>query len=109
MLIAAGGTNLQLPSWTEFKEALRVANWTQLTQLGLPRMGLTGPIGPLTHYLPQLTMLDLSSNQLTGVIPPDLSSYSGLRYLNLANNTLYGGLTAWQRGLVRVLHSVVML
>jgi hypothetical protein len=64
----------------------------QLTMLGLPRMGLSGPIGPLTYYMPQLTMLDLSSNQLTGIIPPDLSSYSGLRQLNLANNTLYGGL-----------------
>lgn len=88
----AGGTNLQLPSWTAFKEVIRSNNWAQLTMLGLPRMGLYGPIGPLTYYMPQLTMLDLSSNQLTGIIPADMSSYSGFRQLNLANNTLYGGL-----------------
>jgi Leucine-rich repeat (LRR) protein len=86
----AGGTNLQLPSWTVLKETLRSYNWPQFTQLGLPRMGLTGPVGSLSFYLPQLTMLDLSHNQLTGVVPPDLSTYSGLRYVNLANNTLYG-------------------
>lgn len=87
---STGGTNLQLPSWTALKETLRSYNWTQFTQLGLPRMGFMGPVGPLTYYFPQLTMLDLSTNQLTGVIPPDLSTYSGLRYINLANNTLYG-------------------
>lgn len=88
--ICAGGTNLQLPGWTAFKETLRTYNWTQLRQIGLPRRKLTGPIGPLKYYFPQLTMLDLSSNQLTGSIPPDLSSYAGFRYLNLADNTLYG-------------------
>lgn len=86
----AGGTNLQLPGWTAFKQTLRTYNWTQLTQIGLPRSRLTGPIGPLKYYLPQLTMLDLSGNQLTGSIPPDLSSYAGFRYLNLADNMLYG-------------------
>ncbi len=55
-------------------------------------MGLNGPIGPLSYYLPQLTMLDLSSNQMTGVLAPDLSTYTGFRYLNLANNSLYGEL-----------------
>jgi hypothetical protein len=88
--VAAGGTRLPIPSWAEFKEALRIANWKQLKALGLPNMGLSGPIGPLSYYLPQLTMLDLSGNQLTGVIPPDLSSFKGLMYLNLANNTVYG-------------------
>lgn len=86
----AGGTGLQLPTWTVFKETLRSHNWTQFTQLGLPNMALSGPIGPLTYYFPQLTMLDVSDNQLTGIIPPDLSTLTGLRYINLANNTLYG-------------------
>jgi hypothetical protein len=72
------------------KETLRSYNWPQFTQLGLPRMGLTGPVGPLSFYLPHLTMLDLSHNLLTGVVPPDLSTYSELRYVNLANNSLYG-------------------
>jgi hypothetical protein len=72
------------------KETLRSYNWPEFTQLGLPRMGLTGPVGPLSFYLPHLTMLDLSHNLLTGVVPPDLSTYSGLRYVNLANNSLYG-------------------
>jgi hypothetical protein len=85
----AGGTNLQLPPWAVLKETLASYNWTQFTQLGLPRMGLMGPVGPLQSF-PQLTMLDLSHNQLTGAVPADLQAFTGLRYLNLANNSLYG-------------------
>lgn len=88
--LETGGTSLQLPPWTAFKELLRGHNFTQLRQLGLPRASLSGPIGALSYFLPQLTMLDLSGNQLTGIIPPDLSGYAGLRHLNLADNMLYG-------------------
>jgi hypothetical protein len=88
--VLAGGTGLQLPTWTVLKETIRSHNWTQFTQLGLPNMALSGPIGPLAYYFPRLTMLDLSYNQLTGVIPPDLSTLTGLLYINLANNNLYG-------------------
>lgn len=81
---------LLLPPWAVLKETLASYNWPQFTQLGLPRMGLMGPIGPLQYFFPQLTMLDLSYNQLTGAIPADLQAFSGLRYLNLANNSLFG-------------------
>ncbi|WIA22988.1 hypothetical protein OEZ86_009906 [Tetradesmus obliquus] len=88
--LGLGGTQLQLPSWTNVKEALRRHNWTSVQRLSLPSMNLTGPIGPLVYYLPQLAMLDLSSNQLSGVLPPDLSAaYSSLLHVNLSSNALY--------------------
>jgi hypothetical protein len=91
----AGGTQLQLPSWTTFKETLRRNNWSSLTRLSLPAMNLTGPMGALAYYLPHLTMLDLSNNLLSGVLAPDLSAaYSGLLHLNLSGNALYGELLA---------------
>jgi Leucine-rich repeat (LRR) protein len=88
----AGGTQLQLPPWTAFKDSLRRLNWASLQRLSLPSMNLSGPIGPLAYYLPQLTMLDLSNNQLSGVVPPDMAgAYSSLLHVNFSSNALYGG------------------
>src|SRR5690348_16252742 len=84
-----GGTEVQLPSWTTVKQALKSTNWP-LSMLSLPGLNLTGVIGPLWYYLPQLRMMDLSNNSLSGVLPPDMLGYTNLVYLNLANNTIYG-------------------
>eukprot|EP00775_Hariotina_reticulata_P011530 gene11530-11673_t len=88
-MIGLGGTQLQLPSWTLLKEALRNTSWP-LKAFSFSRSRLEGPIGPLMYYFPALSMFDLSSNDLTGIIPPDLSAANTLMFANFSRNAIRG-------------------
>lgn len=69
-----------------------LANATQLHQLQLRGLGLTGTIPPGLGALASLVSLDLNFNQLTGSIPVTLGSLDQLQYLGLQQNRLTGQL-----------------
>ena len=99
-----GRSSFALPPWPALKAALRNTSWgPQLTELSAPGCGLSGPVGPLAHYLPALAALDLAGNALTGAVPGADLAPGRLWFLRLAGNKLRGerGARGWGLGRVR--------
>jgi Leucine-rich repeat (LRR) protein len=65
---------------------------TNLHELSLGNLGLTGPIPIWIETFEHLRLLDLAENQLTGSIDLDFTSLKHLRYLILHDNLLTGRL-----------------
>ena len=67
-----------------------VGNLTNLTELDLSIMNLTGDIPPEIGYLTNLTDLALFGNKLTGSIPDSFGNLVNLETFNLQDNQLSG-------------------
>ena len=67
-----------------------VGNLTNLTELDLCAMNLTGNIPPEIGNLSNLTALSLFGNKLTGSIPDSFGNLVNLEILNLQDNQLSG-------------------
>ncbi len=65
-----------------------------VTEIGLSRNQLSGPLPPEIGNLTALTTLRLGTNSITGPIPPELENMPALRHLWLDNNPLRGEVPA---------------
>lgn len=80
------------PNTNEFPGPLpeSIGNLSELVQLQLKEVGLTGTIPASLGRLSKLQGLTLAGNTLNGSIPVELGNLSDLRVLNLADNDLIG-------------------
>ncbi|KAK8664507.1 hypothetical protein V6N13_084294 [Hibiscus sabdariffa] len=69
-----------------------VGNLTNLTDLFLRNVLLTGSLQSYITGLYNLEKLDLSFNNLTGTIPSDMFTMTSLKHLFLGNNSLTGAI-----------------
>jgi Leucine-rich repeat (LRR) protein len=67
-----------------------ICNGTDVTEISLERMNLSGNISPAFANLTALVRLNLSGNHLTGVIPDALAVMPRLALLDVTNNNLTG-------------------
>ena len=81
------GPNSALSSWRGV--AVGAASG-RVTDLNLPRSGLSGRISGELGRLTELNSLDLAYNSLSGSIPSGLGKLSNLSWLGLDNNNLSG-------------------
>ena len=96
-------TNLRLPrNGLSGSISPALGRLTPLQELYLPDNQLTGAIPPELGNLSSLVALNLGGNQLTGAIPPELGQLSQLQTLNLRNNQLSGTIPPELAGLTQL-------
>ena len=101
LLNATGG-----PSWENNSNWLsnaHIVRWHgvtinssgRVTELHLPRNGLSGNLPPELGNLTELRILTLWANDLTGALPPEMTNLTRLEDLSVGGNRLSGGIPSW--------------
>ena len=72
-----------------------LGNMTNLRDLSLWDLGLTGPVPAWLGNLTNLEVLNLTRNALTGPVPAWLGNLTNLEVLSLSRNALTGPVPAW--------------